>query len=196
MNDQGTWRCEQLGVQQLEVEQPVPRLLGRDGARTESSLGTGSSTPRSSTPRSSTVALLALATLLVGCDSGPKPIRYGRDECAECKMTLVDQHYGAEFISARGRVYTFDDLNCLTAYQRRPSTQAGSGARAVVVDFQRANQFIPVDQALFLQHPGLRTPMASGLAAFVNEADLEAARRELGGGGRVLRWPEVQALPP
>ena len=196
MNRIGTSRVERAGVGLPEVEQPVPRLLDRDVTRTASSLGTGCSTWHCSTLRSSTFALLALSTLLAGCDSGPKPIRYGRDECAECKMTLVDQHYGAEFITARGRVYTFDDLNCLTAYQRRPSTQTGSGARAVVVDFKRANQFIPVDQALFLQHPGLRTPMASGLAAFVAEPDLEAVRRELGGGGRVLRWPDVQALPP
>jgi hypothetical protein len=66
-----------------------------------------------------------------------------------------------------------------------------------VVDFKRANDSSsPSTRALFLQHPGLRTPMASGLAAFVSEADLEAVRRELGGGGRVLRWADVQALPP
>jgi len=174
MNDQGTWRCERPGIEQRGVEQT----------------GVGS------TLRSSSLALLALTTLLAGCDSGPRPIRYGRDECAECKMTLVDRHYGAEFITARGRVYVFDDLNCLTAHLRRPATPSGADVRSVVVDFKHANVFIPVDQALFLQHPGLRTPMASGLAAFVAEADLEAVRRELGGGGRVLRWPDVQALPP
>lgn len=144
----------------------------------------------------STFAVLALGALLAGCDAGPRPIRYGRDECAECKMTLVDQHYGAEFITARGRVYTFDDLNCLTAHLRRPGIQSGAGTQSVVVDFKRPNAFIAVGQAWFLQHPGLRSPMGSGLAAFASEAELDLVRRELGGGGRVLRWSDVQALPP
>lgn len=140
-------------------------------------------------------ALLALVILLTGCDSGPRPIRYGRDECAECKMTLVDRHYGAEFITARGRVYVFDDLNCLTAFERKQLSASGPGPRAVVVDFKRPNQFIAVESAWFLHHPGLRSPMASGLAAFGSEAELEPVRRELGG-GRILRWTDVKALPP
>jgi len=172
-------------VTRSEVEQPVPRLPAVRGAFRPSSLGTGCST----------FALLALVTLLAGCDAGPRPIRYGRDECAECKMTLVDRNYGAEFITARGRVYVFDDLNCLTAFERKQPSAAGAGPRAVVVDFKRPSQFIPVENAWFLHHPGLRSPMASGLAAFASEAELEPVRRELGG-GRTLRWPEVQALPP
>jgi hypothetical protein len=38
--------------------------------------------------------------------------------------------------------------------------------------------------------------MASSLAAFGTEAELEVVRRQLGGGGRVLRWTAVQAIPP
>jgi copper chaperone NosL len=142
------------------------------------------------------VAALATAAFLGGCEKGPRPIRYGQDECAECKMTLVDQHYGAEFITARGKVFKFDDLNCLTAHQRRPANTPAAGAQAVVVDFTRPNHFLAVDQAYFLHHDGLRTPMASSLAAFATPAELEVVRRQLGGGGRVLRWPAVQALPP
>jgi copper chaperone NosL len=139
----------------------------------------------------------ALAGLAVaGCEKGPRPIRYGQDECAECKMTLVDQHYGAEFITARGKVSKFDDLNCLTAHLRRAAPPTDAAAQAVVVDFNRPNHFLAVDQAWFLLHDGLRTPMASSLAAFGTEAELEVVRRQLGGGGRVLRWTAVQAIPP
>ena len=172
--------------------------MNRYGTGTErpTSPGTGCTSSCRYTYRISAFALLALTTLLAGCDAGPKPIRYGRDECAECKMTLVDPHYGAEHITARGRVYVFDDVNCLTAFQRRPAQQPATGARAVVVDFKHAGRLLPVDQAWFLLHDGLRSPMASGLAAFSAEADLEGVRRELGGGGRVLRWAGVEALSP
>ena len=138
---------------------------------------------------------LAVALAVSGCEVSPKPIKYGRDECAECKMALVDQRYGAELVTARGKVYIFDDLNCLVTFQRRDPARLGSTPRSFVVDFARPNSFVQVDQAVFLQHEALRPPMASGLAGFATEADLQATGRQLGSGGRLLRWPQVLALP-
>ncbi|MBM3854422.1 MAG: hypothetical protein FJ399_14935 [Verrucomicrobia bacterium] len=138
---------------------------------------------------------LAVALTASGCDVGPKPIRYGRDECAECKMSLVDRRYGAELVTAKGKIYIFDDLNCLVTFQRRDPARLGSTPKAFVVDFARPASFVPADQAVFLQHEGLRPPMASGLAGFASETELDATRRQLGTGGRLLRWPQVLALP-
>lgn len=147
-----------------------------------------------SRPRRRLIAFLFPPLLLLaGCDRGPQPIRYGQDECAACKMTLVNRHYGAEFISGRGKVYKFDDLNCLLAHARR-TTPADPRAKSVVVDFTNPNNFLPVADAWFLHHPGLRTPMGSGLAAFASQDELEAARSQLGPGGRVLRWAAVGEL--
>lgn len=139
---------------------------------------------------------LALLLAVSGCERGPKPIRYGQDECAECRMTLVDQHYGAEFITAKGKVFTFDDINCLLTFRRNAARPPDAGAQSVVINFNRSNAFIPVEQAFFLNHPGLRTPMGSSLAAFTSAAELETVRSQLGGEpGRILRWPEVLAAP-
>lgn len=137
-------------------------------------------------------ATLALATLmaLAGCgDTQPKAISYGHDECAECKMTLVNPRYGAELISAKGKVFKFDDLNCLLAFEKKNA--AGSAPRAFVIDCNRPNHFLPSTDAALLQHDGLRTPMGSRLAAFASEAELETARAQLGGAGKILRWPDL-----
>ncbi|MBK9989849.1 MAG: nitrous oxide reductase accessory protein NosL [Verrucomicrobia bacterium] len=141
-------------------------------------------------------ATLALAALvaLAGCgDTQPKAINYGRDECAECKMTLVNQRYGAELISAKGKVFKFDDLNCLLAFEKKNA--AGPAPQAYVVDCNRPNQFLSSDQAILLQHDGLRTPMGSRFAAFASETELETARTQLGGAGKTLRWPDLLRPP-
>lgn len=138
-------------------------------------------------------APLALVLGLAGCGAGPKPIRYGQDECAGCKMTLVDQHYGAELVTAKGKVFKFDDLSCLLAFQQRPGS--APEARVVIIDFNRPNVFLPAGRAVFLLHDRLRTPMGSGLAAFSNETELAAVRSQLGDGGRILRWPDVERTP-
>lgn len=134
--------------------------------------------------------------VLAGCEAGPKPIRYGRDECAECRMILVDPHYGAELITARGRVLKFDDISCLLTHTRRNPPVTAAPAKSLVVDFSRPNHFLAVDAAWFLLHPRLRSPMSSNVAAFADEAALAAVRQELEGGGHVSRWAGVQAALP
>ena len=138
-------------------------------------------------------ALVVLVFALAGCDAGPKAIVYGQDECVECRMTLADRHYGAELITPKGKVLKFDDVNCLLTVRTRPGV--GSESQVVLVDFNRPNVFLPAADAWFLQHDRLHTPMASGLAAFATEAELTAARQQLGGGGRTLRWSDVLLLP-
>lgn len=150
--------------------------------------------PKMITSRQSALVLVSgvvLGLALTGCEVEPKAIRYGRDECAECRMTLVDQNYGAELITTKGKVHIFDDLNCLVAFHRREAERSGSGSRLLVVPFGKPNTLLPAASAHFLQHDGLRSPMASGTAAFSTLAELENVLRQLGGGGRVLRWSEV-----
>lgn len=150
-------------------------------------------------PAHATVASAALALALVlgmaACSRGPQAIRYGQDECTECKMTLVDRHYGAELITSKGKVLKFDDLNCLLTFQRREAKSPSSAAKLVVIAFNRADVFLPIEQALFLRHDRLHTPMGSGLAAFSTAAELEAVRTEFGGGGRTIRWSDLAQIP-
>lgn len=133
--------------------------------------------------------LLAAVLFLPGCDNGPVAIEYGRDECAVCKMILVDSRYGTEFITGKGKVHKFDDVNCLVEFMARDDAPAGRG---LVIDFKRVNHFLDVDQAVYLKHPGLRTPMGSGIACFVDKDAALAVDSELGGGGTLIGWEDVK----
>lgn len=145
------------------------------------------------TPVRPSLTLVAVALALAGCGAKPKPIAYGQDECAECRMTLVDRHYGAELVTTRGKVFKFDDLGCLLRFLRHP--EAGGNPRVFVVDFDRPGVFLPAADAHFLQHNRLRSPMGSGIAAFAGGGELAAAHRQLDGGGKTLRWPDLNTTP-
>lgn len=138
--------------------------------------------------------LIAAALTLAGCSRGPTPIRYGQDACAHCRMTLVDQRYGAELVTTKGKLHYFDDLSCLLAYQRK-NTATAAGAAAYVTDFTRAGQILPADDAFYLHDPQLRSPMGGSIAAFATEAERNTVREQLGGAGRFLRWPELSRSP-
>lgn len=133
---------------------------------------------------------LVVVLIMGGCTSGPEPIRYGSDACVFCKMTLSDQRFGAELITKKGKVFKFDDLNCLGSYLHSGVVEQPETAQLVAVDFAIKGQFVPIEQAFFLQHEAIKSPMRSDIAAFSTRDDREKIKTLLGG-GKEMDWPAV-----
>lgn len=129
--------------------------------------------------------------VLPSCESRPSPIDYGRDACAGCNMTIVDRHFGAEFITGKGRVYKFDDINCMVEFTSSDAHAGDPGAKRLVVDFNGRGIFLDVRNACFLKHRAIRSPMRSGIAAFADKASAASVADGLGSGGIYPEWEEV-----
>lgn len=137
---------------------------------------------------------MLIACGITGCDAGPEPMRYGQDECTECKMIISDQRFGAELITRKGKVFKFDDIGCMRSFVKSGAVPPLDVKLQVVSDFERPNQFIPVADAHYLTNEALKSPMRSDCAAFASAAELEKVRKSLGGGEQG-RWPEVACSP-
>lgn len=124
------------------------------------------------------------------CTQGPEPIRYGTDACVFCKMTLSDHRFGAELITKKGKVFKFDDLNCLSSYLRSGAVAPPEIGQVVAVDFATTGQFVPVEKAFFLQHEAIKSPMRSDIAAFSTQGEREKVKTQLGG-GKEMDWGAV-----
>lgn len=129
-----------------------------------------------------------------GCEAGPEPMRYGQDECAECKMIISDQRFGAQLITRKGKVFKFDDVCCLKEFTSSGAVPSEDVALEVVSDFEKPNAFIPVADALFLTSDALKSPMRSDSAAFASEEALRRAQQQLGGGTQG-RWTDLAGAP-
>jgi copper chaperone NosL len=136
--------------------------------------------------------LAAAPFFLIACERGPKPIDYGKTECAECSMTLVDKRYGSQYVTAKGKVFTFDDVNCLVEYILREPAASDDKPLYYVVDFNKPGEFIDATRAVYLHHKKLRSPMRADAAAFVDSAAAQTVLKELGDGGNILNWDEVK----
>ena len=155
---------------------------------------TGSSSVRQAASVAAPVLTVLIACCLTGCDAGPEPMRYGQDECTDCKMIVSDQRFGAEVVTEKGKVFKFDDLCCMTAFLKRGGVAESDVKMRVVVDFNRPNVFIPVEQALFLKNDDLKSPMRSDCAAFATDAELQKVKEQLGA-GEPARWPAIVCTP-
>ncbi len=139
-----------------------------------------------------TSLLLPIFFLQACSNGGPVPLNFGKDNCDHCRMTLTDNHYGAEVLNKKGKAWKFDDANCLVNFLKTEGPAADQIAGIYVVNHATASgQLIPVDQAVFLKSEGLKTPMASQIAAFGRASEAEVVQNKLG--GEVLDWGRVKA---
>ncbi len=133
------------------------------------------------------------AILAVGCSVGQPEIKYGSDECAHCRMNVVDAKFGAALLTTKGRTYVFDAPECMVPF-------VGHNGRLVeqevkgwyVSDFANPGTLIDATKAYYLQAPTLKSPMRGNVAAFATEAERSEAQKHFP--GELLDWPAVKKL--
>lgn len=135
------------------------------------------------------ISLILIAILFFSCSNDPVPLQYGKDACHTCKMTLMDKKFGAEIVTKKGKVYKFDDLNCMVNFYNSGYEPEENIAHLLVVDFAQPEKLIDTKHTFFVKSDRLRTPMASQVAAFEREDDYKKFKKEWN--GILLGWGEV-----
>jgi copper chaperone NosL len=136
-------------------------------------------------------ALLVTLGSVLACDSELRPLVPGTDACGTCRMTIDDVRFGALVKTAKGRLETFDSIECAAQYVATlPATLAPQGVW--VADFDHPSHWLDARRARFVQSRQLRSPMGRELAAFM--ADSTDASLLARFGGRTATWSDVLSL--
>jgi copper chaperone NosL len=112
------------------------------------------------------ILCVLLAFVFLACSIEPEPLTYGKDQCHSCKMTLMDQKFGGELVTTKGKVYKFDDINCLFNFYNDGSVNKKDFRFKLVVDFSQPEKLIDAEKAVYLKSAEIKSPMASQVAAF------------------------------
>lgn len=132
---------------------------------------------------------IVVGLLLAGCTPEPRPLVYGSDACQTCKMTLVDQHFGAELVTQKGKIYVFDDMNCMLSFYHSGEVDPAGLAYRLVIDYEHPGKLLEADRIFYVKSESFRTPMNSKLAAFdTYEHAVNYTRMNR---GIILGWGEV-----
>jgi copper chaperone NosL len=138
-------------------------------------------------------AAVVLTVLAAGCgDGGPREIAWGREECAACRMQIADQRFGAQLVTTRGKVMSFDAVECLVGFLDTGAVPAGEVSSLWVVNFARPGRLIDARTARYLRSPMVRSPMGLDAMAFATDDELAAARADHP--GDVVTWDRLPAL--
>lgn len=135
--------------------------------------------------------LFLLLFLAISCSVKERPVSYGSDECAYCKMTIMDHRYGAELVTQKGKVYTFDAAECLIEYLLRYEGSAQDFKYLLVTSYTKPDQLIDANSATFLVSKEMPSPMGAYLTAFSSRDVAEEYQNE--NTGELFTWDELYA---
>ncbi len=122
--------------------------------------------------------IILLTAFIYGCTVEPEPLAYGTDVCHTCKMTLMDDKFGAEIVTKKGKVYKFDDVNCMLGFYHSDFEEQGNIAHLLVVNFAQPTELIDATNSWYLKSELIRSPMASGIAAFATDEEYSLYKKE------------------
>jgi copper chaperone NosL len=139
------------------------------------------------------VALAFLGINTAGCSrTQPEAIRYGEDNCAYCRMNIVDREFGSELINKKGKVFKFDSIECLAAFVKRADIPTDQIHSIWVTDFSSPEMLIAVPDATFVRSESMRSPMGMGLFGFSSAQAAGSFADEHT--GTVLPWPDLEEV--
>ena len=137
------------------------------------------------------IAFVALSIIITSCDVGPEPLKFGVDACYACKMTLADTKFGAEIVTKKGKVFKFDDVNCMIGFYSSGYEPQDNIAHVLVVEFDRPENLIDARSAFYVRSEEVRSPMGSNVAAFGGNEDLMSYNEKWH--GTLHTWEELKS---
>ncbi len=129
---------------------------------------------------------LFLIIFISACKPKPRDINYGEDICTFCKMTVVSKQHAAEVVSQKGKVYTFDAIECMINYVQKEETEFG---HLLVNDYLDPGELKDAHNCQYLISENLPSPMGAFLSAFSNKEDAQKMQEERS--GKLYDWESL-----
>lgn len=137
-----------------------------------------------------TTAAIITMVFVSSCSTGPQPIQFGKDACDFCKMTILDQRFGGEVITEKGKVYKFDDIHCITSFLRSDNSEKTKNAGIYLLNYNTPAKFVKSGEGFLLRSSELHSPMGSNTAAFATEAGRDRSKQQVN--GENVSWNDIK----
>jgi copper chaperone NosL len=107
--------------------------------------------------------------------------------CSHCKMILMDQKFAGSLLTAKGRTYQFDAIECMVQYLEDQKQDSGFVLR--VADYSNPGVMADAHSACYLVSEQVNSPMGGHLLACAHPDSCARMHERLG--GTVYSWEEL-----
>jgi copper chaperone NosL len=122
--------------------------------------------------------------LTISCKVEPEAIVYGKDQCSFCKMNIVDQTHSAQLVTAKGKQFKFDAIECMVNYYGENSEE--KIAISLVADYANPGEMTDAETATYLISEEIKSPMGANLSAFSVKSTAEEFQQKHS--GEIFTW--------
>jgi copper chaperone NosL len=137
------------------------------------------------------LSAVILLFFVAGCSQEPVEIHYASDECAHCKMMITDDQFASQLVTAKGKAYKFDAIECMAVYHRENKDEL-NGSRLWVSNYKEPGTWLDAFEAQYVKSEVIKSPMGASLLAL---ADQESGKKHIEDkAGRLLLWDEVSQI--
>lgn len=126
--------------------------------------------------------------LTISCKVEPKAIEFGKDQCAFCKMNIVDKTHAAQFVTAKGKQFKFDAIECLVNYIGQNNEE--KIALLLVADYANPGEMTDAETAAYLISTEIKSPMGANLSAFSLKNTAEEFQQKHS--GEIFTWETLK----
>ena len=126
--------------------------------------------------------------LTISCKVAPEAIEFGKDQCSFCKMNIVDKMHAAQFVTAKGKQFKFDSIECMINYTGQNSEE--KIALLLVADYGNPGEMTGAETATYLISTAIKSPMGANLSAFSVKNTAEEFQQK--NSGEIYTWETVK----
>jgi len=101
----------------------------------------------------------------------------------------MDQKFGAELVTEKGKIFIFDDVNCMLQYMDSEEGKRQTYKHILVTDYLNPGTLLDANVAHYLKSESIQTPMASQVVAISDFNLLEEYKNK--NGGIYIAWGEL-----
>jgi copper chaperone NosL len=133
---------------------------------------------------------ILLVLLLLACNPESQPINYGADMCEFCRMSIVDQRFGSEIVTQKGKVYKFDAVECMINYLDDRVEDESKLKYILTNTLDAPGELVDVQKCTFLKSKNMPSPMGMFINPF-RDSTL-AIRNQEENSGTILDWANLR----
>jgi copper chaperone NosL len=116
------------------------------------------------------IFVLITSFIFTACTPESKPIVYGEDKCDFCRMSIVDQRFGGEIVTQKGKVYKFDAVECVINYLDERVDDETKLAFVLTNAFDKPGELFNTSECVYLVSQNMPSPMGEFINPFTDHS--------------------------
>jgi copper chaperone NosL len=101
----------------------------------------------------------------------------------------MDKRYGTEIVTSKGKVYTFDSVECLIEFLSDSENSGVQASKMLVTSYTDPDRLIDAKTAVYLISEKMPSPMGAYITAFGDKK--VAIEFNISQGGNLYNWEEL-----